>query len=389
MRMVGVPSVPLTADGDVLASILVALVCLTIALTIVQNSLFSGGSDDSVARTVEDSVDAEHGLAGPSRTGSTAGAGGATVFDDDISLTLQDGREFDQRALQAVERARVHCRENPEVTARAAVRAATGGTDDFDARSKWESTVRPGLKALTDVDVSALEARSSPSVVGTAAGNATVESETRSSGEAGAESEDAASTVDSNGGDAAGSAGVPDDPLVGRSGPVPANLGGIAPEGSFEVEWIDPGERTIRVTDEAMVGTFTVVDRNGALAVRPSGNTFDRASSPPREWLVAAANALESALPGTVDALEEPGSAWPTDRGGMVAPKTVAAFEATVLAATETGYRLSLTDGSRSCEVLVDGGVASFPNEDDYGVENHWRRHALAAAEAFMWTLDR
>ncbi|WP_323674644.1 hypothetical protein [Halorubellus sp. PRR65] len=264
--------------------------------------------------------------------------GGQTTAESDMTMTTADGRTFTGTELQTVEDAREHALAHPEASSEELVAAAdpvnSVTPDGVDAH--WRDVLRPGLAALTDVDVDRIDGNDGSDV--------TVEPETDA-----IDRDDDVSTTDAPAtDDEAGEARDDDVPRAtarvdesaaqttssaldgGTLAPGPdadndrrgnASAGGddatdlgvgvLAPGSRFHVKWVARDDEHARVTDGEHVATFALVDRDGDLAVRPLDSKYRTDDDVPSRWYVDAAAALEDALPDAYDDRDAPESAWP------------------------------------------------------------------------------
>ena len=317
-------------------------------------------------------------------------------------VVLEDGRAFDEREWEAVERAHSYLAANPDAC-----------VDDilFDVRplarcgrlsprAWWADVVAPGLAADSDVDLDAIRA---------------------------------------------GDRGVPSVALRERASDLPGSPFGDAPEfrsayavsrvrddqgfgatlpGPFAVADVAADDHRGVIEGAGERATFAVVDRDGDLAVAPVSDAYRRegVAGPPVEWFVDAANGLETVLPERFDALEDADSPWPTadadreeDASSVLPPADrgppVAAFDCTIReredattkgddttggpeATGETAGDTELphdgtrtlvdvaADGERATVRVDDDGVVRFPSVDarrSHGRE--WATRAVVAAD--------
>jgi hypothetical protein len=339
----------------------------------------------------------------------------------ELSVTLRDARVLDAMELRAVERARTHLATHPEATVGAVVRVAfpsayvTVGNVD----AHWETTLRPGLSALTEVDVEAVA--DADAVVEETTRTATADVETvgdadatvalEAAGDLNARGEpvvDATNVVDSTTAPAdeatAADRGVRDGDgwRSGEAAPPTVSLAaddapaadedeesqasdgiGFDLPGSFVVHWVDADDRQVRVAGEGHGGTFDVVDRESALGVRPTDDSHLDDEAAPDGWYVVAADALEAGLPDEVAALDGAAIPWP-DEGLRVAFEFTDDLNCRTL--DDGGvHRVTVTDDDHSAVLRVERGVARFEDGHD-GYPGRWATEAVAAAEAHVLT---
>lgn len=255
--------------------------------------------------------------------------GGQTTAASDMTMTTDAGREFTGAELQAVERAREHAHANPDANPRQLVAAAAAPTNSVPPErvdAYWRDVVRPGLAAFSDVDVDRIEANdgSDHAVAGETDG---IDRDATAADATGAEQgED--SLVDDADHRPRG-----DERSVGETGRPPGALesGTLAAErnddesnsatatgadsgsplaldGEFELAWVDRDDEHLRVAGRDHAATFDVVDRDGALAVRPLDGDYRRDDH--GDWYVDAATAIEDVLPDAYADLDAPESPW-------------------------------------------------------------------------------
>jgi hypothetical protein len=155
----------------------------------------------------------------------------------------------------------------------------------------------------------------------------------------------------------------------------------------FVVQWVDVDERVVRVAGDDHTAAFDVLDRKGALGVKPVGDAYRSDDGAPENWFVTAADALESALPDSIDDLDAPGSPWPTDGGIRVGFEFESALDCRTLDDRENGYRVEVSDGETAAVLDVHRSVATF---EDAAVREatprDWVLQAITAAEAHVMT---
>lgn len=155
----------------------------------------------------------------------------------------------------------------------------------------------------------------------------------------------------------------------------------------FVVQWVDVDERVVRVAGDDHTAAFDVLDRKGALGVKPVGDAYRSDDGAPENWFVTAADALESALPDSIDDLDAPGSPWPTGDGVRVGFEFESALNCRTLDEREDGYRVEVSDGENEVVLDVHRSVATF---EDAAVREEtprdWVLEAITAAEAHVMT---
>ncbi|WP_323674645.1 hypothetical protein [Halorubellus sp. PRR65] len=307
-------------------------------------------------------------------------------------VVLDDGRAFDDREWEAVERTHSYLAANPEacvddllLDVRPLARCGR-----LSPRAWWADVVAPGLAAETDVDLDAVRAgeREAPS---TALRERA--SDLPGFGDATAFRPAYALTRPR------------DEPAFGATLP-----------GPFAVADVDVTSRRVLVEGADDRAAFDVVDRDGDLAVAPASGSYRRedVAGPAAEWFVDAANALESALPAQFDALDDAASPWPAADGSpagagdetpaVVTPAergpTVDAFDCTVHGrpdattsddeqaadAPPTDESRTMVDvaagDDRTALLVGDDGVVRFPSVDARrGHDRTWATRAVAAAD--------
>jgi hypothetical protein len=194
---------------------------------------------------------------------------------------------------------------------------------------------------------------------------------------------------------------------IGSSDVAAAETVGVAGfdlEDPFTVEWVDVERKLVRVADRAHGATFRVVDRDRELVVEPNDG-FDPETSP-EEWFLDAADAIETALPDRVDALDDAdvwpsadgvhvdalddADVWPSADGVHVDPSVVDRFQCRVADRIGRGTVVEVAGDDRTATVVVDAGRGSFPSSIARAAHPaHWAVHAITAAEAYAKeTLD-
>lgn len=312
-------------------------------------------------------------------------------------VVLEDGRAFDEREWEAVERAHLYLAANPEAC-----------VDDllFDVRplarcgrlsprAWWADVVARGLAAETEVDLDAVRGRerATPSA---ALRERASDISWRPFGDAPAFRSTCPTTR------------LRDEQTFGATLP-----------GAFSVGDVNVADRRVLVEGAGNRAAFEVVDRDGDLAVAPGSDAYRRESAEGQKaaWYVDAAAALESVLPARFDALQGADSPWPTADDALdgeredesvpvVAPvvrgPSVDAFDCTVheppdpaagneagtgdVSVTAGGTRAMVdvaADGDRAALLVTDDGVVRFTSTDDRSAHDlHWATRAVAAADA-------
>lgn len=332
--------------------------------------------------------------------------GGRTDAASDMTMTTPGGQTFSGTELRAVERAREHCLEHPAASPRelVAVSAPTNSVAPDQVETYWRRVLRPGLAALSDVDVDRIDDNDGS--------DATVPPETDGvdrDADANADAVIGAEEPNADADDDPTPAEESDDDRAVRTGAL--DTGTLAPRreasegveadveadveaienpvldlgGAFGVPWVDRDEEHARVVGRGHAATFAIVDRDGDLAVRPLGAGHRTDDGVPRDWYVDAASALEDALPDAYAALDAPESAWTdataeADRGDTDGPH---GLDVTTLEVGADGHRVAVHDsGDRRAELLVGDDGAAFADPDarlDHG--EYWAVLAAAAAE--------
>lgn len=329
--------------------------------------------------------------------------GGQTDAASDMTMTTPGGQTFSGTELRAVERAREHCLEHPAASPRelVAVSAPTNSVAPDQVETYWRRVLRPGLAALSDVDVDRIEDNDGS--------DATVPPETdgvdRDDDDANADAVIGAEEPNADADDDPTPAEESDDDRAVQTGAL--DTGTLAPRGeasegveaeaeatedpvldlggAFGVPWVDRDEEHARVVGRGHAATFAIVDRDGDLAVRPLGAGYRTDDGVPRDWYVDAASALEDALPDAYAALDAPESAWTdataeADRGDTEHPH---GLDVTTLEVGADEHRVAVHDsGDRRAELLVGDDGAAFADPDarlDHG--EYWAVLAAAAAE--------
>ncbi|MFC6951924.1 hypothetical protein [Halorubellus litoreus] len=320
-------------------------------------------------------------------------------------VVLEDGRAFDDREWEAVERTHSYLAANPEAC-----------VDDllFDVRplarcgrlsprAWWADVVARGLATESDVELDAVRAgeRAVPSA---------------------ALRERASDLPGSPFGDAPAFR-----PAYAVSRPREDDGFGAALPGPFAVTDVAADDHRVVVEGADERAAFSVVDRDGDLAVAPVSDAYRREgiAGPPAEWFVDAANALETVLPERFDALDDADSPWPStddsrrtesgatgDAPPVVAPPahapSVDAFDCTVHRGpaspsqdgTATDDAISTTDdattvpentrtmvdvaggGDREALLVDADGVVRFSSTGARrGHDRVWATRAVAAAD--------